>query len=480
MSKEKVIRIVISVIIVGVLAVMWGTQSDLAYNVAQQRAILLGRYTLDKMIGLLFATPILLWVLWGIWQDNSKKYPEPKDKRLATFKVVSLILSILIAVVFVDVAMRVMKRKVYVKQGLSYHRAENRVHQGVFSDKPEQAFSYPNVLPGYPDVAYVLTTDKRGFRNPVPQEGYDWIVLGDSFAEGSSVSDEQVWTALLAELRGVRVYNLGMSGGSPVTYLDTLEKVGVELKPKAALYMLYEGNDFRDSNFKAHKLEAPKKATAFDTIFKASPLRLLIRDSLGRFLEPVGSGRYANDPDVWDPSHLMYPVAWLPIEVPAGGGYGYAFDIKQVWEYVMTEEAFKETLGYAESRRLLAEARDVCRANGIELVVVYAPDKPHVLMEEVVRQVQPEQLYAFMSVRGKRLPVSSEQLGQRLCEGAEVRERVYKDVCRDEGIAFISLTEVLRQKTLEGCKTYYTYDQHWTPDGHRVVAEFLSEQIKAD
>jgi len=477
MNKQKTIRIVMSIVIVGVLAVMWGLQSDLAYNVAQQRASLLGRYTLDKTIGLLFATPMLLWVLWGGWQDNSKRYRDSKQKRLATFKVISLVLSIMVAVVFVDVAMRLMKRRVYVREGLSYHRAQGRIDKGVFQDKPKVAFSYPKATPGYPDVPYVLTTDSRGFRNPVPQDGCDWIVLGDSFAEGSSVSDEQVWPTLLAGLRGVRVYNLGMSGGSPVTYLDTLKKVGLELKPKVALYMLYEGNDFRDSNFAAHKLEAPKQATTFDTIFKASPLRLLIRDSVERFLGPVGSGRYANDPKVNEPSHPMYPVAWLPIEIPAGSGYGYEFDLKETLKYLVTKEAFGKSVACTESLRLLAEAKKTCQENGITLVVLYAPDKPHVLMEDVLLQVPREQFYAFLSIKGKHLP-APDQIGPALRAGTEVRQQVFKAYCESQGIPFVSVTEGLREKTRQGCRTYYTYDQHWTPEGHRVVAEFLNEKIK--
>lgn len=474
MNTQKTTRIALTVIIVAVLAVLWGRQSDLAYNVAQQRAILLGRYTFETTVTLLIVTPILLCVLRGLW--TKKKPKNPDQKRLAAFKLISLSVSILVAMICVDVAMRLTRQQTYVGQEQSYHRPPNQTYTGVFQDRPEFAFSYPNATAGYPKVAYTLTVDEQGFRNPVRHDRYDWIVLGDSFAEGSSVSDEHVWTTRLADRRSVRIYNLGMSGGSPVTYLDTLQKFGVAMKPDIALYMLYEGNDFRDSNFRRQKLEAPKKVSLSDRVFKASPLRHLIKDSLVRMLGPVGRNRYRNDPAVHDPSHVMYPVAWLPIQIPADSGYGYAFDVKRLEQHYITEDAFKETVACTESLRLLDEARQVCDAHGITLIVIYAPDTPHVLIEDLINRVEPNQLHAFMATRLKRLP-PPEELGTILRQGAQVRERTIKQFCNDNGIPFLSLTEPLRQKTQEGIRTYYAYDQHWTPEGHDVVAEYLSENI---
>lgn len=475
MKKDKMIRLLVSALIAVILAVLWGRQSDLAYNVAQQRAILLGRYTLDAMITLLTVTPILLAVLWGLWRKKTAVV-DPVARRLAAFKRFSLILSIAIAIVFADIAMRLTHRKVYVGTETSYHRAPNSIYHDIFTDKPEFAFSYPNALPGYPDVAYTLTVDARGFRNPEAIEQADWIVLGDSFAEGSNVSDEQVWVRRLADKRGVSIYNLGMSGGSPVTYLDTLQRFGVALKPKVALYMLYEGNDFRDSNFRTAKLEDPRKASLSERLFKASPLRRLIKDSILRTFQPIGRNRFARDPHVFEPSHLMYPVAWLPVQIPAGSGYGYAFDVKRLEQHYITEDGFHQTVACKESLRLMQEAKAVCEAHGIRMIVIYAPDTPHVLIDAIVSQVPAEQLRAFMATRIEDLPEPS-QVVAALKEGLAVRQRVMEAFCQSEGIPFLPLSEILRQKTLDGIKTYYAYDQHWTPEGHRVVADFLADCV---
>jgi len=110
------------------------------------------------------------------------------------------------------------------------------------------------------------------------------------------------------------------------------------------------------------------------------------------------------------------------------------------------------------------------------LIFIYAPDAPSVLIEDILDRVPAEQLHAFMATRLKRLP-DPETLVEELREGTQVRERIFRQFCAEKGIPFLSLTEPLRQKTQEGVRTYYTYDQHWTPDGHAAIAEYLSEHI---
>lgn len=475
MKKGQLTRIVRSLIIVGVLAVLWGTESDLAYNVAQQRAILLGRYTVEKMFLLIFLTPVLLAALFWTRKKNPQ---DPSARRLALFRWICLTAAVVFAVVFADIALRLLSRKHYVGDEQSFRRVSEKAYRGVAQDRPEFAFCYPKALPGYPDVPYVLTVDRSGFRNPQEQDQYDWIVLGDSFAEGSRVSDEHVWPALLASQRHVRIYNLGVSGGSPVTYLDTLRNFGVAKRPAKVLYMLYEGNDWRDSNFRKAKSDESPKKTLYDRTVRNSPVRRLLKESVLHFFGAVGCHRFADDPAVNRPSHPMYPVAWLPIEIPVGSGNVYAFDVKRFEDHYITEDRFRQTRGFSETARLLQETAALCRTVNAELTVIYAPDTPHVIMEDILDRVPPEQLHAFMSTLLKHPPEPA-ALSAALREGAGVRERVLKEFCEKNRIDFISLTEPLRQKTREGIHAYYTYDQHWSPEGHRVVADFLSGLIPA-
>ena len=107
-QKERVIRLIISVGILATLVFLWSKQSDLAYNVSQKRPILLGRYTVDHTVTLLFATPILLLILWSVWKEPKVK--DAATKKKDAFKTIALTFSIIIPLVLIDVALRCQTR----------------------------------------------------------------------------------------------------------------------------------------------------------------------------------------------------------------------------------------------------------------------------------------------------------------------------------------------------------------------------------
>ena len=106
-------------------------------------------------------------------------------------------------------------------------------------------------------------------------------LLAILFTEGSNVPDEDVWTLKLSQKSNLSVYNLGLSGTHPGVYEETLKYYGIELSPKIVLCMLYEGNDFRDSNYQNENSIIHRVGN----YFKASPLRI----SLERlFIKEIG------------------------------------------------------------------------------------------------------------------------------------------------------------------------------------------------
>jgi len=62
--------------------------------------------------------------------------------------------------------------------------------------------------------------------------------------------------------------------------------------------------------------------------------------------------------------------------------------------------------------------------------------------------------------------------------GLEVKESVLAEFCRTEGIEFVSLTARLREGLAQGRPLYYTYDQHWTPEGHEAVAQTVLQAVR--
>lgn len=87
--------------------------------------------------------------------------------------------------------------------------------------------------------------DSRGFRNALALERADIVVLGDSQTYGSGVEREQAWPERLAQLSGLRVYNMAYPSYGPAHHLMLLEEA-LALSPQLVIATLYAGNDLFD------------------------------------------------------------------------------------------------------------------------------------------------------------------------------------------------------------------------------------------
>src|SRR5690606_37663845 len=97
-------------------------------------------------------------------------------------------------------------------------------------------------------VTYVI--DRFGFRNEASVEPGRILALGDSFTFGVSVDQDSTWVARLSERLSEPVYNLGVSGHSPLEEVMALEYFLKEVPrtrdPEIVLWLLFEGNDLED------------------------------------------------------------------------------------------------------------------------------------------------------------------------------------------------------------------------------------------
>ncbi|MHC4719403.1 MAG: hypothetical protein ACYSYT_02895, partial [Planctomycetota bacterium] len=69
-----------TIIVLSVILLLWAMPCKLAYNIAQHRDILLGRYTVDRLSTLLLLTPLGLLIIKAIW-SNKKTNLTPQQKR---------------------------------------------------------------------------------------------------------------------------------------------------------------------------------------------------------------------------------------------------------------------------------------------------------------------------------------------------------------------------------------------------------------
>ena len=447
----------------------WLVPGNVDYLVVQNREVLLGRYSVDRFTAMVIVM-LLCWpALYLVWagRDNIKK---------RSFKVIAVLIGVTAGVLLTDFALRQWRSPRYRKTEDVYHRPPDTKVTGVFRDVPERGYSYPNVLPGHPDVPYTLTVDSRGFRNRTDLGKYDVLILGDSFAEGSGVSNEQVWAALYAAESGRAVYNLGMSGGNPITYVETLEKFGLRLSPDIVMCMLYEGNDLKGSDGLFGRV---KKRTSLKrrlrACFKTSPVRLVIKQF---FIDTFSGGRGYREEDTGPEkagggNQVSDALSWLPLAIPEGpGAKHYAFQLKRLQYHYEDGESFAKSDGCKTALLALEKLREMCRENNARLIVVYIPDKPHVVMPLVKERLEADKIRGFLALKLNDLPTAPETKST-LYANLGAREKVVEDFCRREGIDFISTTGGLRDAVGRGGQAYYTYNQHWSPLGHRIVADML-------
>jgi len=440
-------------------AVAWAIPDKVLVLIAKDQHTLLGRYSRGHFA---LNLTILVISLIGLYIDQARTKQTYKRR---WFQVIAVLLIGTPLLLLGDALLRFTRSTTYVMDPLAYRRPANAAWTERVEDRPEAAFTYPNARPGFPAFTASVHTDARGFRNSAAPDRADLVTLGDSFVEGSHVSDEHPWPVKLAERTGLTVYSLGMSGYSPVRHLAALKQYGLPLKPASVICMLYEGNDFRsaksvqeDTGYGLGKL--------LEVYFKQSPIVLSLDQLLIRTFGGVGDSSRGKGIDA---------LSWLPFRAPDGpGGNYYAFAPKQVTEALLTEDAFAESDRWEALVSILEDMKETCDAVRCRLVIAFAPTKAHVVLPLVIDRLPPDKFAAFLKIGSKKKPDRA-MTQANLLPLLETREAVLRQWCDWKGLPFISLTEPLRRAAAEGRPVYFTYDQHWTPPGHEVVAAFIAD-----
>jgi hypothetical protein len=450
-------KFLLLVVLVG-NAIAWLIPSDVVELIARDRQTLLGRYSRTQMAWLLALLPISALVLHIALGTTV----EVRKRRL--FRAAAVLLVLVPTVFAVDVALRFKKDWGYVLDGIAYHRSPDRTLRGEFIDRPQAVRTYPNPAGGYERIEWTLTTDHRGFRNATTPEQCDNIALGDSFTEGSQVSDDQVWTTRFTEHAAAPMYNLGVSGYAPQNSAEALRKFGLPLKPQRVFFVLYEGNDFGQAKIQA---KAPSEWGRF---FKQSPLVDWLDQLLIDHLAPIGAHANVKGLEV---------VAWQPIAYPPGpDARYYAFPPSFLTNAYVTADEFAADKRTRNIGRLLEDMQSMCKQAGATLVVVFAPSKPHVVLPLVSDQLPAENVRAFTALRSNRkLPPPAEFL-PRLLAGLDVPEAATVKCCAERNIPMISLTDAMRDAVRTGRQPYFSYNAHWTPQGHEIAGQVVADAVK--
>ena len=447
-------KLIILIICLGNL-IFWLIPSDVLDLVAREQQVLCGRYSRTQfswMLGVALLSALAIFLLTAASRPVLRR---------RIFALGAIAIGLIPVAAIADIAVRLRTEYPYQVDAVVYHRPPNRKYHEPYRDEPVAKRSYPTHQPGYGVVDCTMIYDAAGFRNANVPTTCDILAIGDSFTEGSRVSDDQPWPVLLSRLTGKSVYNLGISGYNPAEYLAALTAYGLQHKPGCVICMLYEGNDFRTGEVEA------KSGVSARQFIRTSPLLLYTNDLMVRLLGPIGADWHNDKLDA---------ISWMPIEYPKGAaGRYYAFSPKQLTELNVKPAEFATSEEWFAVKSVLRRMNDACQSAGAKFVIAYAPNKAHVVFPLAAPGLPSDKVAAFASIRAKT-PAPANFVEQ-LTANLESREAVISEYCTERSIPFASTTAALREYVRASKQPYYTYDQHWSPLGHEAAAGAIAASV---
>ncbi|MBK8977041.1 MAG: SGNH/GDSL hydrolase family protein [Planctomycetes bacterium] len=281
-------------------------------------------------------------------------------------------------------------------------------------------------------------TDERGFRNPDGTRGGAIAFLGDSYTEAAQVELDDTFVRIVGERLGETVVNYGRGAYGPQQERIVLERYALagDPKPRVVVWQLFEGNDLTDAEEFVRWRDGdhetvPLRDRFLQNSFFAPLVRQTYRDKRGDYAE------LRLDDGTELPITLRYPVRrdWLG----------------------------QRPRGWVETERALREGHELCRAAGVELVVVFLPVAARVLSDRL--------RFATDADRERILPS-----GYETDRGFATAVRA---LCVQLGVRFVDLLPVFRRALDAGADgIYIPRDEHLDLRGHRLVAQALEAVLR--
>jgi hypothetical protein len=467
--------------------VIWIPSGDLIDMIIRQKEIVLGRYSRGHFGALFFLTLMLLGA-------SALCFSKIKTIGEMVLVYVMVLFSTFVSGFVLVVGSGMFAKPRYIEKevttekngvetrGIVRHRPVNENYQLVQQDVPEQHRSYPAAPAGYPTFNVTLTSDKNGFRNQSSLEHYPIVAVGDSFVASSHVSDDQAWVSLLSKKMNTDIYNLGVSGVDPGIYWNNFVLIGQQFKPRLVLFMIYEGNDFKrispvidaatkqGSSAKKDRSGKKNKKSLSEQIAlwtEASPVTVGLNRFSTEVLEPIGKDNPV-------PGY-QETVGWMPLKYR---DHYYGFEPKRLTYLYETMDGFMTSKSWQAVKKIMENMVSLGEQEGFDVVFLYAPSTPHVVMPLMRDEIPADQLRNFAAYQEDKLP-DAETFKQNVFDYMNNEENIFLEQCEGSQWHCLSLTPALQAATANGQQVYYSYDQHWTPDGNRVVADAINNYLMA-
>lgn len=165
--------------------------------------------------------------------------------------------------------------------------------------------------------------------------------------------------------------------------------------------------------------------------------------------------------------------------VPVGGrAVRFAFMPPYLNCLQLPHSDLERSAGWEATRRAYREMNQLAAARGARLAVVFVPSKEQVYLPLVQRSFAADQVERSVAVSLRDLP-HPPKAGQ-LLEHRLALNRLVRDFCAREGIAFRDLTPDLTARLQTGTNVYFPDDSHWNAAGHETAAAAIAEWLKTE
>lgn len=323
------------------------------------------------------------------------------------------------------------------------------------------------------DTVDVMELDANGFCNRLPDGDYtatkiDIITIGDSFTWCQALGPDATWTSLLSALLGRTAYNLGRGGVGPYEYIQILKHFGLPKTPDIVVMNIYEGNDLRDAvrywghvdparRGEAASLDRRTRAPVDNAVGRRSYAYNLLAVSIAKAAMGVAKvadrvGGTAGPADV----DFRYRVKL------SDGNVAFNLANSDTDEVQYAFAVLEDRVDLAVFDAALRSFVELGRKHAFRPVVIYSPSAYTAYADSV----------AF----------ADPELGAPLAAYSQALRAYFAEAAEEIGFLFVDATDALQAEAVDDRRAdllYFPTNLHYTPAGHRVVAEELARVLTA-
>lgn len=323
--------------------------------------------------------------------------------------------------------------------------------------------------------------DARGYRNPVNLDRADVVALGDSQTWGVNAPPAETWPAVLEELTGQPVYNMGRGGYGIIQYRHQLEEA-LSLEPHLVIVALYFGNDLFDAYSLAYGLTAHESLRHPDPAVREEIMGSAYPDLQRMFFDRLAYQQSGSRPVQWitektalgrlfarltrTPAGSAADRAWVS-EHPADGFVYEGGASSTVFHTSYRVAAVDVSLpkvreGLRITREVLVDlGRRASEVPDTDLLVLLIPTKERIFARAVSSAGIPTP-HSYVRGVSEELKISFGLIA----------------LMKQHGIPYLDLLPVFEEAVARGEVIFpANVDGHFTPLGYRRLAEAVASEL---